>query len=1503
MKDDHRTSVVDACVFMHRSVHETSARFLQEMRMNVYVTPTSYLELITTFKTLIRTKSAELAGLKRRYDVGLEQLRSTENEVDEMTITLEKLKPNLLKTAKETEELIAVIEKESKDAEEQHKAVAVDEAAANEKAEASKAIKEDCEEQLKEALPALEAATKAVSNISKNEITEVRTMAAPSDKVKRVLEAVCICLEEKPKRVMDANGKPAWDYWEVAKKSVMSDTNTFIDRLLNYDKENMKETVIEKMQPYIKDKNFRPEVVKSVSTALVGLCSWVLAMDKYYRVNKVVKPKKAMLAEAEAEFAAAMSDLNAKKAMLKDIDDRLADLNKTLAENMEKKQNLQDEFEMTEKKLERALKLMDGLGGEKTRYTASSEQLGRQYDKILGDVVVASGFIAYLGPFTSLYRSELVQGWVKLCHEKRIPGSETFDLVTFMGEPVTIQQWQLQGLPSDAFSTENAIISTTSRRWPLFIDPQGQANNWIKNMERANKMVALRPTEGDYQRSLGQCIRYGVPVLLENVSEEIDPTLDPLLGKQIFRESGMLNINIGDSTVEYNEAFRFFITTKLPRPHYTPETGVKVCMVNFVITPLGLQDQLLQKVVAYEEREIAEKMSKFVQLGAANKARLKQCEDDILNLLSSGTNLLEDEEVINTLDNSKKIADDIAIKQAEIENSTKICDKTRAKFVPVANRGATLFFCITELGGIDPMYQYSLQWFIDLFQKGLRDSEPDPEDRDQRIENIKDYFTYSLYKNVCRSLFETHKLLISFIMVSRMTEADPAELRFMLTGGVDLEANKGDNPAPWLPDITWKMLCRTTQLPAMAQFVDDFKKDVDKWRPVYDAPLPHEVTMPGAWAECGPLQKLIIYRLLRPDKLVPAIFQYVTDQQDSRFVEPPLFDLAEIFEDSVDAWTPLVFILSSGADPFSELLRFADGRGMSKRMESLSLGQGMGKRASELMQQGKQQGLWVVLQNCHLYTDWMGALEKIVEDYSRDDVRASINKEYRLWLTSMPSKTFPVSILQNGIKMIVEPPKGLRANLLRSLTGDPIANPTFFNEVAKPGEWKKLVFGLCFFHAVVQERRTFGPLGWNNPYQFNETDLKISVRQLHEYINRYDEIPMEALTYLTGHCNYGGRVTDDHDRRALMALLSDYYTEDIFMDDYLFTESGIYYAPEEGDYDSYVTFVRALPPFQTPDIFGLHANADITKDERETKQFLDAVLITMPRSSGGGDGAMSPGATVSAVAQELSGKLRGNFDTEACLKRWPIMYEESMNTVLLQEMVRFNRLLSIIRTSLIDVVKAIKGVIVMSPQLEEVFNSMYDGRIPALWLGKSYPSLKPLGGYAKDLFERLEFFTNWFENGPPPVFWLSGFYFTQSFLTGVMQNYARRQKLEIDTLTWDFGVMHEWSYDNPPSEGCYIRGLFLEGAGWDHDAKVLCESAPKVLFADVPILWMQPIGQDEFKEEGQYKAPLYKTSERRGVLATTGHSSNFVMPVFIPTTVDPKHWVKRGCAMLCQLDY
>ena len=197
-------------------------------------------------------------------------------------------------------------------------------------------------------------------------------------------------------------------------------------------------------------------------------------------------------------------------------------------------------------KLDRARTLISGLGGEKARWSEESERLTSVLYNLTGDVLVASGMIAYLGAFTSVYRTELTESWVSLCVEKEIPSSGKFSLPKTLGDPVKIRTWQLAGLPSDNFSVENGIVTSKARRWPLFIDPQGQANKWIRNLEDKKTLKIMKFSQGNYLKILENCIRMGHPVLMENVQEELDPAIEPLLQKQIIGRGGSLQIRLGD---------------------------------------------------------------------------------------------------------------------------------------------------------------------------------------------------------------------------------------------------------------------------------------------------------------------------------------------------------------------------------------------------------------------------------------------------------------------------------------------------------------------------------------------------------------------------------------------------------------------------------------------------------------------------------------------------------------------------------------------------------------------------------------------------------------------------------------------------------------------------------------------------------------------------------------------------------------------------------------------
>nr|CAD7593860.1 unnamed protein product [Timema genevievae] len=1424
-------SCVDLCKEFHVSVTNISERYYEVLRRRNYVTPTSYLELILMFKSLYEKKVEQITAQKNRYIVGLEKLDFASGQVRNLQEQLYDLQPQLIDTSEKTEKLMIKIEQDTVVVEAKKEIVAADEALANEAAAAAQAIKDDCESDLAEAIPALEAALQALNTLKPQDITIVKSMKSPPSGVKLVMEAVCVMKGIKPDRKPDPGGRGyIEDYWGPSLK-MLADFK-FLDTLRTFDKDNIPVAIMKRIRDkYIPDRDFDPDVIKNVSMACEGLCKWVRAMEVYDRVIKIVAPKKAKLAEAEAELALQMDKLNEKRAQLQAVTDKLQTLNDEFAAKTKKKKELEDAIDATRQQLERAEKLIGnhpdrlvinnvysvgGLGGEKTRWSETAENLTDLLTNVIGDVLLSAGVLAYQGAFTVDYRQELTAMWNKRClslgipcdytlscfrsmtamWNKRclslgIPCAQNFSLIATLGEAVVIRTWNIAGLPVDSFSVDNGIIVSNARRWPLMIDPQGQANKWVKNMEQGNRIYVIKLSDANYMRVLESAIQFGSPVILENLGEEIDPSIEPVLLRQVFKQGGIDLFRLGDNILEYNWDFRFYMTTRLRNPHYLPEVAVKVTLLNFMITPQGLQDQLLGILVAKERPELEKKKNELILEGASNKKQLKEIEDKILEVLSTSKgDILQNETAIQILSSSKSIT-----------NSAKSDNLLR------------------------------------------------------RLANLNEHFTNSIYRNVCRSLFEKDKIVFSLVLCVGILMAenklDEDTWQFLLTGGVALD-NPYPNPDPtWLGDKSWAEIVRASGLKKLNGLKEEVNSNISAWKEYYDDPNPQDLSPPPPFDQARGLDKLVILRSLRPDKVVPAVQGFIVDHMGQQYIEPPTFDLAGSYNDS-NCCSPLVFILSPGSDPMAGLLKFAGDQGFEQKdLQTISLGQGQGPRAAAMIKEAILVGHWVVLQNCHLAVSWMPELDRICEDIIVPD---NTHNKFRLWLTSYPSPDFPVSILQNGVKMTNEAPKGLKNNLLRSYLNDPLSDPVFFGRCLKIREWQNLLFSLVFFHALVQERRQFGPLGWNIPYEFNDSDLRISVMQLQ------------------------------------------------VMSNYTFSSSGIYYVPVDNNFNGCIEYIRSLPLRNLPEVYGLHDNADITKDNQETQQLLNGVLLTQTQILAGG-GDRDTESLIVDLAQDILDKMPDEFDTVEVALKYPVLYTNSMNTVLRQELIRFNRLIEVVKDTLVNVGKAVQGLTVMSTELEEVHNSMLVGKVPAAWASKSYPSLKPLGSYVTDLIARLKFLQTWIDQGAPIVFWLSGFFFTQSFLTGVLQNYSRKLTIPIDKLSFQFQIMdHDADTKEEPEFGAFCKGLFLEGARWDRQLKILNESFPKILFDVVPIILLKPGVTANFVPEPSYNCPVYKTSARRGILSTTGHSTNFVMFIDLLSNQPERHWINRGVACLCQLD-
>jgi dynein heavy chain len=1526
---DNTEATVEMFKSIHLSVTEQSAVFYEVMRRYNYVTPTSYLELLSTFGKILGTKRDEVEMKKKRLQIGLDKLSETEGLVGGMQEELTVLAPILVKTQKEVSDMMVVITKDREAAAVTKAQVEVEEGKANAKAAEAKAIADDAQKDLAEAIPALEEAVKCLNDLKKADIDEVKSLKTPPGGVVLTIKVVCFMFMVKPVKKNDPDnpGKKIEDFWEAGKTQLLSDAKAFLQSLFDFDKDNIPDKVIKAIDPYMTDPAFTPKAIEKASKACTAICMWARAMHKYHFVALGVAPKRAALKEAEAELAVVMSVLAKAKAELQAVNDKLDELEKSFNEAVEKKDGLEKKEASCKVQLSNADKLIGGLGGEKVRWGETVSSLNIAATNVLGDIILSSGTISYLGAFTGDFRNKLVAQWALTLAEVGIPSSEGANIEMTLANPVLLRSWQLCLLPSDSLSSQNALIMDNGRRWPLLIDPQGQANRYIKSMSKdktfaVNGMDTVKLSDKNFLRTLENGVQFGRWVLLENIQETLDAALEPILLQQTFKQGGQIMMKLGDNIIPYNDTFRFFMTTKLANPHYAPEVSVKVSLLNFTITEGGLEEQLLGVTVAEEMPDLSEQKANLVVQNAANNKRLFDIESEILHLLSNSTgNILDDTVLIDTLAQSKKTSEEIKEQMAEATAIEDEIEKQSELYRSAAKRAAKLYFVVADLGYVDPMYQYSLQWFTGLYIRGINGATPAGE-VDQRVVHINEFFTMSVYNNICRSLFERHKILFSFIMCVKILQGeglvDSLEYRFLLSGisGKDQESEYPQDASDWLPTNIWADLLSMSGLEAFKEFPTEFPKQLATWKEIFDSHEPQKCAFPEAFAQVTPLQRLCLLRCLRRDKTELAMQDYITAYLDERFIQPPPFDLKACYNDSTPI-SPLIFILSTGSDPNKDLDILAAQLDMQDRLKRIALGQGQGKKASNLVEKGCANGDWVMLQNCHLSISWMPTLELICENFEPD----KINPEFRLWLTSMPSESFPVAVLQNGVKITKEPPSGLRANLKNTYIK---LNDAALKKTNKIQEFQKLLFGLAFFHAIVIERRKYGPLGWNIPYSFNDTDMDITAAQLELYVSSYEKIPFKVLQQLASVVNYGGRITDDKDMRTSDILISDFFNEVVFNEGHSFSESGLYKSitPDpDAPHASYIEYIDSLPLHAEPEVFGMHSNANITSAITSIDETFTIILSLQPRVVAGAGASRED--QIIEMAADMEGQLFPEFDLEGMAMLYPTDYYESMNTVLVQEGERYNKLIKEMHVSLRSLQKALKGLVVLSAELEAMGTAMFNQWVPDNWTKVAYPSLKPCNAWFKDLMDRLKFLSNWVEGGVPPTYWISGFFFPQGFLTAALQNFARKYAFPIDTVSNSFVMKPEAPEDlKRPDDGCYIFGLYLEGARWGAEQQSLIQPKPKELFSPMPVIHMMPVQHRPRTESGIYRCPVYKVLTRTGVLSTTGHSTNFVTWIEIPSNLptiyrsslvsetnaqaqfcDNSEWIKGGVACFCSLRY
>ena len=1484
-----KTAVVDTMGTVQDGVGVACTQYFDQYRRQTYVTPSSYLSFLNSYRAVYAEKKGGIDILANQMKTGLDKLVEAGESVTELSAVLAVKEVDLAVANKETEAVLITVTASSAAAEKVKAEVQVVKDRAQAIVDAIDRDKTVAEAKLAAAVPALAAAEAALATITAKDISTVKKLGKPPHLVKRIMDVVLILFGRPLIPVMmDSDDKecpePSW------KDALKCMNGPLLAELVGFNKDTINEEMCEHLYVYLNMEDYNFEQAKRSCGDVAGLASWTEAMHTFFFINKEVLPLKAGLAIAEGKLAGAMAELNAAQAIL---DEKQAELDKVQAlfdATMKKKKELQDDADSCNRKMSMAGALIGGLGGEKIRWTAQSKLFAEQTRCLVGDVLVMCAFMSYSGPFNAAFRSKLMKSWGDGLETANIPKTKGMNVITELVDMVTAGEWALQGLPVDDLSLENGIITTKASRYPLMIDPQCQGKNWIKEREKANKLIVTSLEHKYFRSHLEDALGNGRPLLIEDVGEKLDTCLDNVLAKNFIKQGSSLKVKVGDAENDVSDGFMLYITTKLANPAYTPEVFAATSIIDFTVTMKGLEDQLLARVILFEKAELEEERVALAAEVQANNKKMKELEENLLyKLVNTKGSLVDDESLITVLQTTKTTAEEVTEKlQIADETNVKI-NGAREEYRPVAIRGSIIYFLIVELSMVNPMYQTALDQFLQVFNKSMENSAQSPVPA-KRIHNIIEFLTYEAFCYTIRGLYTRDKFLLTIMLALKIDirkgEVKPAEFLTFIKGGAALDMNSVEpKPKSWILDMTWLNIIQVSSLPQFAELPNQVTRNASAWKSWFDDAEPEEAPLPDGYdSVLDAFRKLLLVRSWCPDRTLAQANKYISKSIGQRYAESVIISLQAVWEES-NTTTPMICLLSPGSDPTEAIKQL--GKANKVECRDISMGQGQEIHARKLITSFQEVGGWVLLQNCHLALDFLAELQASVQDCD------NAHESFRLWITTEEHPEFPINMLQASIKFTNEPPQGLKAGIKKTFLG--ITQEQL--DISNMPQWKPMLFGVAFMHSVVQERRKYGPLGWNIPYEFNSGDLAASIQMVQNHVDDMDPkkgVIWEGVCYHLGEVQYGGRVTDDRDKRLLNTFATNWFNEDLFKPNMAFFKG--YDMANFAKLPQYFEFIETMPLADKPGVFGLHANADISYNTLVATEALTTILDIQPKDGGGGGGETREEAVTRMCNQFLETLPDDFVDHEVEARLQKMGRVTSMVIFLEQEKNRMQIVVSLVRMTLSNLILAIDGTIIMSDSLRDALDNMFDARVPSAWQAVSWMS-SSLGFWYTELLLRQQQFYSWIFDGRPSTFWMTGFFNPNGFITAMRQEITRNHKgWALDAVVCSNEVTKIATREEvkeAPKEGVYVYGLFLDGAGWNRGHAELTEQHPKVLYVPLPIIWIFAVNSTSGRDTRQYECPIYRKPRRT--------DQEYICMVDLKTKTNPDHWTLRGVALLCDI--
>ena len=1057
----HRDAVINAMVYIHYSLQKFNKRLQKQQGRATYLTPRHYLDFVAQYVKLFNEKREDIEEQQRHLNVGLEKLRDTVDKVSDLRGSLAQKKTQLEKKDAEANEKLRRMVADQQEAE-QRKTVSLEVQAALDKQEHQVAERKDVVlNDLAQAEPAVAEAQRSVGNIKRQHLTEVRSMGNPPSSVRLTLEAVCTLLGHRV------------DDWKAIQSVVRRDD--FIASIVNYDNEKQmtKRHRLKMQGEYLSNGEFTYERVGRASKACAPLVQWVQAQVNYSDILDRVGPLREEVGQLEEKALQTKAEAQTIENNIRDLEHSIATYKEEYAALISEVQEIKAEMSRVEFKVNRSVRLLDSLSSERVRWEEGSKSFETQISTLVGDTLMAAAFLAYAGFYDQQFRKAMVDDWVQQLAQSGISFKPHNPITEYLSNADERLTWQEHSLPVDDLCTENAIILKRYNRYPLIIDPSGRVTEFLQKESTERKLTVTSFLDDSFVKQLESALRFGNPILIQD-AEHLDPILNHVLNKEYQKTGGRVLIQLGKQEIDFSPSFKLFLSTRDPSASFPPDVCSRTTFVNFTVTQSSLQTQSLNDVLKFERPDVDERRTNLVKMQGEFKVHLRQLEKRLLQALNeSRGNILDDDNVIETLETLKKEAAEISRKMTETEGVMTEVENVTLKYSIIARSCSAVFAVLEQLHHINHFYQFSLQYFVDIFNSVLYQNQllAQEKEHNARVQIIIRSLFITTFQRTSLGLIHKDRITLAMLLA----QATPYPMDKDIIDTILDESVEGADLST-TPENREQVM---NKLANMTIFKPNFPSvSSEQWERFFSEELA-ENAVPVVWEENTSqldqlLRSLLLVKLCRMDRFVPTAERFIQAVFGRELFEGSS-DLKDVV-DQVTARRPISLSSSPGFDASYKVDALVERTQATCANIAMGSNEGL-ESADKAISNAATAGTWVLVKNVHLAPSWLQSLEKRLETLKP-------HKDFRLFLSMESSPKIPVNLIRASRVLMYEQPAGIRANMKDSLS-------TLSLRASKPPVEKGRVYLLlCFLHAVLQERLRYAPsLGWKGFWEFNDSDV------------------------------------------------------------------------------------------------------------------------------------------------------------------------------------------------------------------------------------------------------------------------------------------------------------------------------------------------------------------------------------------------------------------------------